>query len=520
MTIEQANEYFSSLPEGFAPAEELSAALTADARKVQFVGVAGTAGKTAAAGLLTAILREAAFHTGFYRAGCEPLSARIAIGGVSVDPVLFCQAAEALSAAKPLPRAAAELAAAACCFGAAGCKLAVVELPDAGLAAALPSMPVCAVTAIGPDGVSRSVERLAALSAGVMRKGAVCVTAPEQPKAVLSELVVAAAKAECELVVPDAEDITFLEAEKFTSRVDYGGYTAPLAFLGRHAAGNAAVAVAVVLLGFGMNLGVILQTGKQSLPIIICTISTSLIIAWLLRRIINVPSNTAILVGVGSSICGGSAIAATAPVIDADDTEVAQAISVIFFFNVIAAVLFPVLGHVLGFDTTSGSSFGLFAGTAINDTSSVTAAASTWDSMWNLGNETLNNAVTVKLTRTLAIIPITLVLSLIHAKSASVNGEKTGNFSIKRAFPMFILYFIIAAIITTACMSMGISADVFAPLKELSKFFIIMAMAAIGLNSNVIKLIKSGGKPLLLGASCWIGITIVSLTMQHIMHLW
>ena len=247
MTIEQANEYFSSLPEGFAPAEELSAALTADARKVQFVGVAGTAGKTAAAGLLAAILREAAFHTGFYRAGCEPLSARIAIGGVSVDPVLFCQAAEALSAAKPLPRAAAELATAACCFGAAGCKLAVVELPDAGLASALPSMPVCAVTAIGPDGVSRSVERLAALAAGVMRKGAVCVTAPEQPKAVLSELVVAAAKAECELVVPDAEDITFLEAEKFTSRVDYGGYTAPLAFLGRHAAGSAAIAVETAL---------------------------------------------------------------------------------------------------------------------------------------------------------------------------------------------------------------------------------------------------------------------------------
>ena len=112
MTIEQANEYFSSLPEGFAPAEELRAALTADVQKVQFVGVAGTAGKTAAAGLLAAILREAAFHVGFYRAGCEPLSARIAIGGVSVDPVLLCQAAEALSAAKPLPREAAELAAA------------------------------------------------------------------------------------------------------------------------------------------------------------------------------------------------------------------------------------------------------------------------------------------------------------------------------------------------------------------------------------------------------------------------
>ena len=142
---------------------------------------------------------------------------------------------------------------------------------------------------------------------------------------------------------------------------------------------------AVVLLGFGMNLGVILQTGKQSLPIIVCTISTSLIIAWLLRKIIKVPSNTSILVGVGSSICGGSAIAATAPVIDADDTEVAQAISVIFFFNVIAAVLFPVLGSALGFDTTGGGSFGLFAGTAINDTSSVTAGAPTLGRMWDPG---------------------------------------------------------------------------------------------------------------------------------------
>lgn len=277
---------------------------------------------------------------------------------------------------------------------------------------------------------------------------------------------------------------------------------------------------AVVLLGFGMNLGVILQTGKQSLPIIVCTISTSLIIAWILRKALKVPSNTSILVGVGSSICGGSAIAATAPVIDADDTEVAQAISVIFFFNVIAAVFFPVLGTMLGFDTSTGTSFGVFAGTAINDTSSVTAAASTWDSMWNLGSETLNTAVTVKLTRTLAIIPITLVLSLIRARAAAKTGSSSGKFSLKKAFPMFILYFIIAAIITTICMNLGVSADVFAPLKELSKFFIIMAMAAIGLNSNVVKLIKSGGKPLLLGACCWVGITVVSLAMQHVMHLW
>ena len=139
---------------------------------------------------------------------------------------------------------------------------------------------------------------------------------------------------------------------------------------------------AVILLGFGMNLSVILQTGKQSLPIILATITTSLVVAWVFHKILHVPGKISTLIGVGSSICGGSAIAATAPVLDADDEEVAQSISVIFFFNMLAALFFPMLGTVLGFSQTSGEAFGIFAGTAVNDTSSVTAAASTWDSMY------------------------------------------------------------------------------------------------------------------------------------------
>jgi len=277
---------------------------------------------------------------------------------------------------------------------------------------------------------------------------------------------------------------------------------------------------AVVLLGFGLNLGVIFETGKQSLPIIVCTIGISLLLAWALHKALRVPSDTAILVGVGSSICGGSAIAATAPVIGADDNEVAQSISVIFFFNVLAAIFFPMLGSAIGFDTSAGDAFGIFAGTAINDTSSVTAAASTWDSMWNLGSETLHKAVTVKLTRTLAIIPITLVLAVARAKKSAKDSGKAEGFSLKRAFPMFILYFVIASVITTVCIQAGMDADVFAPLKDLSKFFIIMAMVAIGLNSNVVQLVKSGGRPLLLGGCCWIGITAVSLVMQHVMGIW
>lgn len=274
---------------------------------------------------------------------------------------------------------------------------------------------------------------------------------------------------------------------------------------------------AVILLGFGLNLQVILQTGKQSLPIIVSTIGTSLIIAYVLHRAMHIPGKISTLVGVGSSICGGSAIAATAPVIDADDEEVAQAISVIFFFNVLAAILFPTLGAMLGFDTTSGDAFGVFAGTAVNDTSSVTAAASTWDSMYGLGSATLDKAVTVKLTRTLAIIPITLVLAFLRTRKERGNDTKV---SIKQVFPFFILFFIGASVITTVATSMGISADIFTPLKELSKFFIVMAMAAIGLNTNIVKLVKTGGKPILMGMACWIGITAVSLVMQHLLGIW
>ena len=268
---------------------------------------------------------------------------------------------------------------------------------------------------------------------------------------------------------------------------------------------------AVILLGFGLNLSVIAETGKQSLPIIISTITTSLVIAYVLKKRMKISNNVATLVGVGSSICGGSAIAASAPVIEADDEEVATAISVIFLFNVLAAIIFPWLGTLLHFHGSEG--FGIFAGTAVNDTSSVTATASTWDSMYNLGTATLDKAVTVKLTRTLAIIPITLGLAYFKMRRAE-DKSKASTFSWKKVFPFFILYFLLASIITTVSTNVfNIPTDVFLPLKELSKFFIIMAMASIGFNTDIVKLIKNGGKPILLGFCCWAGITIVSLSM-------
>ena len=233
------------------------------------------------------------------------------------------------------------------------------------------------------------------------------------------------------------------------------------------------------------------------------------------------PNRTATLIGVGSSICGGSAIAATAPVIKANDQEVAHAISVVFLFNVLAALIFPTLGDAIGM-TNDG--FGLFAGTAVNDTSSVTAAAAVWDGMHE-GANALDYATIVKLTRTLAIIPITFVLALWVAsrekKTAGANGQPTQNgFSLKRALPTFIVLFLCASIVATVASATGVDMAVFEPLKLASKFFIVMAMAAIGLNTDVVGLVKSGAKPIVLGAACWIAIASVSLGAQHILGLW
>lgn len=271
---------------------------------------------------------------------------------------------------------------------------------------------------------------------------------------------------------------------------------------------------AVILLGFGLNLSQIAKVGLFSLPIICTTITVSLVIAFLLQKYLTVPNNISVLVGVGSSICGGSAIAATAPVIGADDEEIAQSISVIFLFNILAALIFPTLGGILGM---SNEGFGLFAGTAINDTSSVTAAASTWDTLHNTGGAVLNYATIVKLTRTLAIIPITLVLAFWRTWQVKRGGAvSNGSFQLKKIFPFFIFLFVLASIITTIATLSGVDAAVFQPFKELSKFFIIWAMAAIGLNTDLIKLIKTGGKLIFTGACCWLGITCVSLIMQHL----
>ncbi|MGN0462687.1 MAG: YeiH family protein [Ruminococcus sp.] len=282
---------------------------------------------------------------------------------------------------------------------------------------------------------------------------------------------------------------------------------------------------AVIILGFSLNIQTVISVGGQSLPVIISTILTSLIVAFFLCKVLKMDKKVSTLVGVGSSICGGSAVAATAPVIDADDEEIAQSISVIFLFNIIAALIFPTLGNMLGL---SNDGFALFAGTAVNDTSSVTAAASAWDSMKDTNGMVLAQATTVKLTRTIAIIPITLVLAFIRTRQAKKTNTETGSkVKFSKIFPWFIIYFIIASLITTLISVLpesGFTAfysNSFVPFaKFLAKFFIAMAMCAIGLNTNVVNLVKKGGKPIFMGFCCWIAIAGVSLLMQHFLGYW
>lgn len=281
----------------------------------------------------------------------------------------------------------------------------------------------------------------------------------------------------------------------------------------------------IVFLGFGMNFINVVEVGGSSLLIIVSTIATSLVMAFLMCKLLRVPANTAMLVGVGSSICGGSAIAATAPVIRAKDNEVATSISVIFLFNVIAAFTFPAIGQALGMTDTG---FGMWAGTAINDTSSVVAAGQSWESITG-SDAALEYATIVKLTRTLAIIPITLALAvwqLIKAKRAAKSapgGETSGtlNFSFVKVFPWFVIFFLVAAVINTWLFPLtGAGEDISSFLSDAGKFMITLAMAAIGLNTNVVKLVRSGLKPILLGLVCWIAIACVSIGVQTALGMW
>ena len=240
----------------------------------------------------------------------------------------------------------------------------------------------------------------------------------------------------------------------------------------------------IIILGGTLNLNQIAKTGASSFFVMLFTISAAFIIAYLVGKLLKIDTNLKSLIGVGTAICGGSAIAAVSSVINADEHDVAYSISTIFLFNVIAVLLFPMLGHLL---KLTDYGFGLFAGTAINDTSSVVAAGYTFS------NSAGDFATIVKLTRTTMIIPISIVFMIYTIISRKKSSEAGVKFNIKKIFPWFILGFLAMALINSS----GIINEILSSyIKETAKFMIIMALSAIGLKTDLKRMIHIGPKPL------------------------
>jgi uncharacterized integral membrane protein (TIGR00698 family) len=259
----------------------------------------------------------------------------------------------------------------------------------------------------------------------------------------------------------------------------------------------------IVALGAGLSLSQVAHTGLNSLAVTAVTITVAGICAWGLGRLLGVGGRLKLLIGVGTAICGGSAIAAVTPIIKPDDHETAFAISTIFLFNLVAVLLFPALGHLL---KLSDAGFGMWAGTAINDTSSVVAAG------YSYSKAAGDYATIVKLTRATLIIPICLALTFIVAYREKRQG--TSDFNLARVFPWFILWFLVASALRTAAV---IPQSVLPLIHHAADFMIVIALTAIGLSSNLRRMALTGVRPVLLGLGVWVAVSVSSLAVQMLM---
>lgn len=271
---------------------------------------------------------------------------------------------------------------------------------------------------------------------------------------------------------------------------------------------------AIVLLGASLSIGTILQVGKLSLLVMIFTLLTCFGGGYFIGKWLGLDWKLSNLISAGTGICGGSAIAAIAPVIEAEDRDIAYAISATFIFDMFMIVLFPIMGRALNL---SDMAYGLWAGTAVNDTSSVVAAS------YAFSEAAGDFATMVKLTRTLAIIPTVLIFSLVnvHVKNKAAlqegrTAESRQKVKITKLFPWFILLFVLMAAIN----SLGIiPVAVSTGMKTASKFLMIAALAAIGLNTDFSEMRKSGFNPMIHGFIISLLVVVVAIGVEYCMGL-
>lgn len=274
---------------------------------------------------------------------------------------------------------------------------------------------------------------------------------------------------------------------------------------------------AIILLGASLSIPIILSVGKFSLSVMIFTLMTCFGGGYFVGRALHLNWKLSNLISAGTGICGGSAIAAISPVIDADDSDIAYAMSATFLFDMAMILLFPIIGRLMGL---TDMAYGLWAGTAVNDTSSVVAAG------YAFSEAAGDFATMVKLTRTLSIIPTVLIFAFINLRlkrKAMFNGNNISSIknnptkvNILSLFPWFILGFIGLAILN----SIGLIPSIISTgAKELSKFLMIAALGAIGLNTNFKDMKKSGFNPMIHGFIISALVVIVALVVEYFLGL-
>lgn len=272
---------------------------------------------------------------------------------------------------------------------------------------------------------------------------------------------------------------------------------------------------AIILLGLSLNITTILNVGKMSLTVMIFTLLTCFGGGYFIGKALGLNWKLSNLISAGTGICGGSAIAAIAPTIDADDNDVAYAMSATFLFDMAMIVLFPIMGQAMGM---TDQAFGIWAGTAVNDTSSVVATG------YAFSEGAGDFATMVKLTRTLAIIPTVITFAFVQLRlkrkeaiANSKNGnELKANFSIAKIFPWFILGFLAMSIVASV---FPIPAAVVSGTKSASKFLMVCALAAIGLNTSFSSMKKAGIRPMIHGFIISALVVVVALLVEMAMGI-